>query len=154
MTSIETADQDSEHLKKSVVEWLSEKEHIAIADYQRSYAWSESHVTAFVETLLDALADGEKGAGTRAPDIGVVVIEKTASSPTEEKWNYVVDGQQRLLSFALLLVELCREEIFGPENGDWGASSQLRQLLRPRNLQSVLHARQAGRTIRNLIFRV
>ena len=76
MTSEKTADQGSEYLKKFVVAWLCEKgHHIAIADYQRSYAWSESHVTAFVETLLDALADEERGAGTRAPDIGVVVIE-------------------------------------------------------------------------------
>ena len=47
----------SKDVKLSVVDWLSQKKHIAIADYQRSYAWSESHVTAFVETLLDALAD-------------------------------------------------------------------------------------------------
>ena len=70
---MENVDHGSKDLKQSVVEWLCEEgHHIAIADYQRSYAWSESHVTAFVETLLDALADEERGAGTRAPDIGVI----------------------------------------------------------------------------------
>lgn len=160
---METADQDSEDLKKSVVEWLSEKEHIAIADYQRSYAWSESHVTAFVETLLDALADEERGAGTRAPDIGVVVIEKTKSDETssdtpssdasKEERFHVVDGQQRLLTFSLLVVALCGETVCGTENGDRNRSSRLRQLLHPQNLESVIHARQVARKIRNLLSR-
>ena len=164
MTSEKTADQGSEYLKKFVVAWLCEKgHHIAIADYQRSYAWSESHVTAFVETLLDALADEERGAGTRAPDIGVVVIEKTKSDETssdtpssdmsKEERFHVVDGQQRLLSFALFLLEFCKEGVPGEEGHDENGSSRLQQLLRPQNLQSVIHARQARRTIRNLLSR-
>lgn len=160
---METADQDSEDLKKSVVEWLSEKEHIAIADYQRSYAWSESHVTAFVETLLDALADEERGAGTRAPDIGVVVIEKTKSDETssdtpssdasKEERFHVVDGQQRLLTFSLLVAALCGETVCGTENVDRSQSTRLQQLLHPQNLESVIHARRTGRRIRNVLSR-
>ena len=160
---METADQDSEDLKKSVVEWLNEKEHIAIADYQRSYAWSESHVTAFVETLLDAIADEEKGAGTRAPDIGVVVIEKTKSDETssdtpssdtsKEERFHVVDGQQRLLTFSLLVVALCGDAVCEPESVDRSQSTRLRQLLHPQNLESVIHARRTGRKIRNVLSR-
>ena len=161
---METADQGSKDLKRSVVKWLCEKgHHIAVADYQRSYAWSESHVTAFVETLLDALADEEKGAGTRAPDIGVVVIEKTKSDETssdtpssdtsKEARFHVVDGQQRLLTFSLLVVALCGETVCGTENGDRNRSSRLRQLLHPQNLESVIHARQVARKIRNLLSR-
>lgn len=161
---METADQGSKDLKRSVVKWLCEKgHHIAVADYQRSYAWSESHVTAFVETLLDALADEEKGAETRAPDIGVVVIEKTKSDETssdtpssdtsKEARFHVVDGQQRLLTFSLLVVALCGETVCGTENGDRNRSSRLRQLLHPQNLESVIHARQVARKIRNLLSR-
>lgn len=153
----------SKDVKCSVVEWLRGEDHVAIADYQRSYAWSESHVTAFVETLLDALADEEKGAGTRAPDIGVVVIEKTKSDETssdtpssdtsKEARFHVVDGQQRLLTFSLLVVALCGETVCGAENGDRNRSSRLRQLLHPQNLESVIHARQVARKIRNLLSR-
>lgn len=161
MSEIEFTPKD---LKRSVVKWLCEKgHHIAVADYQRSYAWSESHVTAFVETLLDALADEEKGAGTRAPDIGVVVIEKTKSDETssdtpssdtsKEARFHVVDGQQRLLTFSLLVVALCGETVCGTENGDRNRSSRLRQLLHPQNLESVIHARQVARKIRNLLSR-
>lgn len=161
MSEIEFTPKD---LKRSVVKWLYEKgHHIAVADYQRSYAWSESHVTAFVETLLDALADEEKGAGTRAPDIGVVVIEKTKSDETssdtpssdtsKEARFHVVDGQQRLLTFSLLVVALCGETVCGTENGDRNRSSRLRQLLHPQNLESVIHARQVARKIRNLLSR-
>lgn len=153
----------SKDVKCSVVEWLRGEDHVAIADYQRSYAWSESHVTAFVETLLNALADEEKGAGTRAPDIGVVVIEKTKSDETssdtpssdtsKEARFHVVDGQQRLLTFSLLVVALCGETVCGTENGDRNRSSRLRQLLHPQNLESVIHARRTGRRIRNVLSR-
>ncbi len=163
MTSVKTADQGSKDVKRSVVEWLREKEHIAVSDYQRSYAWSESHVTAFVETLLDALADEERGAGTRAPDIGVVVIEKTNSDETssdtpssdmsKEARFHVVDGQQRLLTFSLLVVALCGETVCGTENVDRSQSTRLRQLLHPQNLESVIHARRTGRRIRNVLSR-
>lgn len=159
MSEIEFTPKD---LKRSVVDWL-ERHPAAVADYQRSYAWSESHVTAFVETLLDALADEEKGAGTRAPDIGVVVIEKTKSDETssdtpssdtsKEARFHVVDGQQRLLTFSLLVVALCGETVCGTENGDRNRSSRLRQLLHPQNLESVIHARQVARKIRNLLSR-
>ena len=138
----------SKDVKCSVVEWLRGEDHVAIADYQRSYAWSESHVTAFVETLLDALADQERGAGTHAPDIGVVVIEKTqsdeASSDTpssdtsKEVRFHVVDGQQRLLTFSLLVVALCGDAVCGPENVDRSQSTRLQQLLHPQNLESVI----------------
>lgn len=153
----------SKDVKCSVVEWLRGEDHVAIADYQRSYAWSESHVTAFVETLLDALADQERGAGTRAPDIGVVVIEKTqsdeASSDTpssdtsKEVRFHVVDGQQRLLTFSLLVVALCGDAVCGPENVDRSQSTRLQQLLHPQNLESVIHARRTGRRIRNVLSR-
>lgn len=153
----------SKDVKCSVVEWLRGEDHVAIADYQRSYAWSESHVTAFVETLLDALADQERGAGTRAPDIGVVVIEKTqsdeASSDTpssdtsKEERFHVVDGQQRLLTFSLLVAALCGETVCGTENVDRSQSTRLRQLLHPQNLESVIHARRTGRRIRNVLSR-
>ena len=153
----------SKDVKCSVVEWLRGEDHVAIADYQRSYAWSESHVTAFVETLLDALADQERGAGTRAPDIGVVVIEKTqsdeASSDTpssdtsKEVRFHVVDGQQRLLTFSLLVVALCGDAVCGPENVDRSQSTRLRQFLHLQNLESVIHARRTGRRIRNVLSR-
>lgn len=161
---MENVDHGSKDLKQSVVEWLCEEgHHIAIADYQRSYAWSESHVTAFVETLLDALADEEKGAGTRAPDIGVVVIEKTKSDETssdtpssdtsKEERFHVVDGQQRLLTFSLLVAALCGETVCGTENVDRSQSTRLRQLLHPQNLESVIHVRRTGRRIRNVLSR-
>lgn len=159
MSEIEFTPKD---LKRSVVDWL-ERHPAAIADYQRSYAWSESHVTAFVETLLDALADQERGAGTRAPDIGVVVIEKTqsdeASSDTpssdtsKEVRFHVVDGQQRLLTFSLLVVALCGDAVCGPENVDRSQSTRLQQLLHLQNLESVIHARRTGRKIRNVLTR-
>lgn len=147
MSEIEFTPKD---LKRSVVKWLCEKgHHIAVADYQRSYAWSESHVTAFTETLLDELS----GEGTGAPDIGVAVVETTKYDEPERELNTVVDGQQRLLSFALLLIEWCGDAVLRAEDDERNRSTRLRQLLHPYNLQSVIHARRTVRKIRNLLSR-
>lgn len=146
MSEIEFTPKD---LKRSVVDWLLERHPAAVADYQRSYAWSESHVTAFTETLLDELS----GEGTGAPDIGVAVVETTKYDEPEREVNTVVDGQQRLLSFALLLIEWCGDVVLRAEGDERNRSTRLRQLLHPHNLQSVIHARRTVRKIRNLLSR-
>ena len=89
-------DNNTEEIRRFVAQWLLEdNRRTAVADFQRPYTWSESHVTAFTESLLDSLFRPEKG----SPDIGVVVIEETSDT------DFIVDGQQRLLTFALLIVE-------------------------------------------------
>lgn len=97
-------DNNTEEIRRFVAQWLlEENRRTAVADFQRPYTWSESHVTAFTESLLDSLFRPEKG----SPDIGVVVIEETSDA------DFIVDGQQRLLTFALLIVEWYGEEILG-----------------------------------------
>lgn len=135
------ADNNTEEIRRFVARWLlEENRRTAVADFQRPYTWSESHVTAFTESLLDSLFHPEKG----APDIGVVVIEKTSDT------DFIVDGQQRLLTFALLIVEWYGEEILGARKLSVRTWSRLRQLLRTNNLQSTVHARRIRRIIRNV----
>lgn len=129
---------------RSVVDWLIfENKTISISDYQRPYVWSESHVTAFTENLLDTLFNNENG----APDIGVVIIEST---PTGE---FIADGQQRLLTFALIFVELCGIGLQGARKIHVRKNSRLNSLLNlsTGNLQTVIHARQARRIIRTIL---
>ena len=134
-------DNSSEEIRRFVARWLlEENRRTAVADFQRPYTWSESHVTAFTESLFDSLFHSE----TSAPDIGVVVIEKTSDT------DFIVDGQQRLLTFALLIVEWYGEEILGARKLSVRTWSRLRQLLRTNNLQSTIHARRIRRIIRNV----
>lgn len=134
-------DNNTEEIRRFVAQWLlEENRRIAVADFQRPYTWSESHVTAFTESLLDSLFRPEKG----SPDIGVVVIEETSDA------DFIVDGQQRLLTFALLIVEWYGEEILGARKLGVRTWSRLRQLLRTNNLQSTVHASRIRRIIRNV----
>ena len=134
-------DNNTEEIRRFVAQWLLEdNRRTAVADFQRPYTWSESHVTAFTESLLDSLFRPEKG----SPDIGVVVIEETSDA------DFIVDGQQRLLTFALLIVEWYGEEILGARKLGVRTWSRLRQLLRTNNLQSTVHASRIRRIIRNV----
>lgn len=128
----------------SVVDWLLfEDTTINIANYQRPYVWSESHVTAFTENLLNTLLNREKG----APDIGVIIIERTP------KGEYIADGQQRLLTFALFMEEFYGKGLRDARKIGVIKNSRFRSLLEfpTGNLQTVIHARQAQRTIRTLL---
>lgn len=134
-------DNNTEEIRRFVAQWLlEENRRTAVADFQRPYTWSESHVTDFTESLLDSLFRPEKG----SPDIGVVVIEETSDA------DFIVDGQQRLLTFALLIVEWYGEEILGARKLGVRTWSRLRQLLRTNNLQSTVHASRIRRIIRNV----
>lgn len=133
-----------ETVNLSVVDWLLfEDTTINIANYQRPYVWSESHVTAFTENLLNTLLNREKG----APDIGVIIIERTP------KGEYIADGQQRLLTFALFMEEFYGKGLRDARKIGVIKNSRFRSLLEfpTGNLQTVIHARQAQRTIRTLL---
>lgn len=113
-------DNSTEEIRRFVAQWLlEENRRTAVADFQRPYTWSESHVTAFTESLLDSLFHPE----TSAPDIGVVVIEKTSDT------DLIVDGQQRLLTFALLIIEWYGEEILRAKKLGVKKDSRLSYLL-------------------------
>ena len=125
---------------RSLLDWFLDGGRLAVADCQRSYEWPESLVADFVEDLIAKLSHEAPG----VPDIGVVVLERD-----DEGGYCIIDGQQRLLTSALFMLEVC-----GP-----GALLQtdcrLRRLLSEPagNFQTVLHARQARRQIRGVLAR-
>lgn len=82
--------------KISVVDWLSEARPLRIADYQRPYSWGEKLIVSFTDSILRGLYSTETG---ESPDIGVIVIEETPNC------EFIADGQQRIMTFALLMIE-------------------------------------------------
>lgn len=152
-----------EPVQQKVVEWLLEEGgHITPADYQRAYSWPESLVAAFVEDLIDSAVHPASG----APDIGVVVVEcgLEGSLSDGRSGERIADGQQRLMTFALLLAEVLQadraEALFGKSGSDVSDLALSRQnrlhslLFEPaRNLQTVLHARRALRQIHAVLHR-
>lgn len=86
-----------ENHKYSVDEAFRECFYI-VPDYQREYVWTDKEVTQ----LLDDINEQIDGASTREYFIGTILV-----SPTAQKNHYeVIDGQQRLTSFFLLLCAL------------------------------------------------
>lgn len=76
-------------LECSIHTWLLQKGVLEPAPYQRPYSWDESLVTSFV----DAICSDE------CSDIGLVIVESTGSNGA----YFIADGQQRLVTFALML---------------------------------------------------
>jgi hypothetical protein len=67
-------------------------------DYQREYVWTDKEVHQLLEDIGEQIDAGT----TREYFIGTVLV-----SPTDQKNHYeVIDGQQRLTTFFLLLVRL------------------------------------------------
>ncbi|MCA9464096.1 MAG: DUF262 domain-containing protein [Nitrospira sp.] len=87
-----------ENYKYSIEEAFRECFYI-IPDYQREYVWTDKEVNQLLEDINEQLDTGS----TREYFIGTVLV-----SPTEQKKSQyeVIDGQQRLTTFFLLLCAL------------------------------------------------
>ena len=83
--------------KYSVGEAFQECFYI-VPDYQREYVWTEKEV----HQLLDDINEQVDGGSAREYFVGTVIV-----APTEEKNHFeIIDGQQRLTTFYLLLLVL------------------------------------------------
>lgn len=83
-----------ENHKYSIEEAFRECFYI-VPDYQREYVWTDREVHQLLEDINEQIDAGS----TREYFIGTVLV-----SPTEQKNHYeVIDGQQRLTTFFLLL---------------------------------------------------
>lgn len=86
-----------ENHKYSIEEAFRECFYI-VPDYQREYVWTDKEVNQLLEDIGEQIDAGT----TREYFIGTVLV-----SPTERKNHYeVIDGQQRLTTFFLLLCAL------------------------------------------------
>lgn len=86
-----------ENHKYSIEEAFRECFYI-VPDYQREYVWTDKEVHQLLEDINEQIDTGS----TREYFIGTVLV-----SPTEQKSHYeVIDGQQRLTTFFLLLCAL------------------------------------------------
>ena len=86
-----------ENHKYSIEEAFRECFYI-VPDYQREYVWTDKEVHQLLEDINEQIDAGT----TREYFIGTVLV-----SPTEQKNHYeVIDGQQRLTTFFLLLCAL------------------------------------------------
>jgi hypothetical protein len=86
-----------ENFKYSIEEAFRECFYV-VPDYQREYVWTDKEV----QQLLDDINDQMDGGSTREYFIGTVLV-----SPGPQKNHYeVIDGQQRLTTFFLLLCAL------------------------------------------------
>lgn len=71
--------------------------YFEIPRYQRGYAWEKQHIRELFEDIKEAIESNS------THYIGTVVLSKCADDP---KKYYVVDGQQRLTTIALLIAQL------------------------------------------------
>ncbi|MCP1375930.1 DUF262 domain-containing protein [Dyella lutea] len=86
-----------------------------VPDYQREYVWTDKEVHQLLEDIGEQIDAGT----TRQYFIGTVLV-----SPTEQKNHYeVIDGQQRLTTFFLLLCAL--KHLFQSEPRQWQMISGL-----------------------------
>jgi hypothetical protein len=86
-----------ENYRYSVEEAFRECFYI-VPDYQREYVWTDKEV----HQLLDDVNEQLDGGSTREYFVGTIIV-----APTSEKNHYeVIDGQQRLTTFYLLLLAL------------------------------------------------
>lgn len=95
-----------------------------IPDYQRGYAWQDSQLRDFWEDLINLQADRNHYTGLLS--MKVLSKDEAKKLDTDDKWlldsgfrpYHIVDGQQRLTTFVILLNEMVEFIASLPENKD------------------------------------
>ncbi len=71
-----------------------------VPDYQREYVWTDKEVYQLIDDINEQIEAGS----TREYFVGTVLVSPAGQSPADQKNHYeVIDGQQRLTTFFLLL---------------------------------------------------
>lgn len=74
--------------------WISEAKEIEVPFFQRPYVWDDDDFTALIDSILDAPKN-------TMPFFGSVIFKSVG---TEDSTTYlVIDGQQRLTTFTILI---------------------------------------------------
>lgn len=91
----------------SIGEMLSNRGTFEIPKYQRNYAWDEGQIASFLKDLdlcrLARTADAEK---PRHHFFGGIVTASATASGSTRQNNELIDGQQRLATFMMLMCQV------------------------------------------------
>jgi len=114
----------------SIGDTLHERNPYHIPKYQRAYAWRDEHIDDFVRDLKECWDDVNSGQ-TRNHFFGGIVTLKVDDSTVIGHHYKVIDGQQRLATFTILisLIERAYLELseIGVATGDQNRSDTCRQ---------------------------
>ena len=86
--------------KSSIYDLLS-MDNLAIPDYQRPYKWTKRNINELLTDISKAIEEGQKYGDSYKYRIGTILIHNS-----QDGKSYIVDGQQRILSIALVCLYL------------------------------------------------
>lgn len=76
-------------------------DNLAIPDYQRPYKWTKRNINELLIDISKAIEEGQKYGDSYKYRIGTILIHNS-----QDGKSYIVDGQQRILSIALVCLYL------------------------------------------------
>ena len=86
--------------KSSIFDLLN-KDNLAIPDYQRPYKWTKRNIEELLTDISKAIEKGQKHGESYRYRIGTTLIHNSQDGNL-----YIVDGQQRIISIALVCLYL------------------------------------------------
>lgn len=91
--------------KSSIFDLLSMRK-LAIPDYQRPYKWTKRNIEELLTDISKAIEEGQKYGESYKYRIGTILIHNS-----QDGKFYIVDGQQRIISIALVCLFLFPSKI-------------------------------------------
>ena len=86
--------------KSSILELLSFS-NLAIPDYQRPYKWTKRNIEELLTDIFKAIEEARKYGDSYKYRIGTILLHRD-----QDGKQYIVDGQQRIISIALVCLYL------------------------------------------------
>lgn len=88
---------------RDLVYLFSSEKFYVVPSYQRSYVWKPENVNKLLEDLLENFTDYENDQNDFF--IGSIIIYEKESEINKKEY-YIIDGQQRLTTLMLILINI------------------------------------------------
>ncbi|MFV0411149.1 MAG: DUF262 domain-containing protein [Paracoccus sp. (in: a-proteobacteria)] len=92
----------------SIKALFEQKQTFVVPKYQRSYAWDDEAIFDFIDDISKCLSVRESGDPKHHFFGGVVTVRKEVPGTTRDNYE-IIDGQQRLSSFVMLVSAIIRK---------------------------------------------
>ena len=90
----------------SLGELLDDRSYFRIPPFQRQYKWQKKQLTKLnddISAMLDVNADGDEDGDSDVHFLGAVILDQVPQDPNQPKVYELIDGQQRITTFYLLM---------------------------------------------------
>jgi len=121
-----------------------------VPNYQRYFVWEQKEVKSFIDDCIYCYEAHQNGTQEYQHFLGQIILRKTETDRADRSIMEIIDGQQRLTTFTLLIMAAFRHLTRIKENADEGTQEDIVEYLTQLKNEYIVSVPQIGGLCRKL----